>query len=132
MLHQHWKNYILRSKHDESDKLPGNIVKVGDTCKKYSIGKIYISAILPSTRTDYNLFDINKKLKFSQYNPQSNFLNFLTSKNSFITLQYFGDILGIFLEQTFVECSSNILEPLLRNYWNFPKYQHWLLSNHTL
>ena len=56
-------NDILRSKHDESDKLSGNIVKVGDTCKKYNIGKKYISAILPSTRTDYNLFDINKKLR---------------------------------------------------------------------
>ena len=71
-------------------------------------------------------------LKFSQYNPQNNFLNFLTSKNSFITLQYFGDILGIFLKQIFVECSSNILETLLRDYWNFSKYQHWLLSNQTL
>ena len=71
-------------------------------------------------------------LKFSQYNPQSNFLNFLTSKNSFIALKYFGDILGIFLKQTFVEYSSNILETLLCDYWNFPKDQHLLLSNHTL
>ena len=29
-------------------------------------------------------------------------------KNIFITLQYSSDILGIFLKQTFVECSSNI------------------------
>ena len=71
-------------------------------------------------------------LKFSQNNPQNNFLNFLTSKNIFITLQYSGDILGIFLKQTFVECSSNILETLLRDYWNLPKDQHLLLSNHTL
>ena len=71
-------------------------------------------------------------LKFSQDNPQINFLNFLTSKNIFITLQYSGDILGIFLKQTFVECSSNILETLLRDYWNLPKDQHLLLSNHTL
>ena len=60
------------------------------------------------------------------------FQNFLTSKNIFITLQYSGDILGIFLKQTFVECSSNILETLLRDYWNLPKDQHLLLSNHTL
>ena len=72
------------------------------------------------------------KLQFSQDNPQNNFLNFLTSKNIFITLQYSGDILGIFLKQTFVECSSNILETLLRDYWNLPKDQHLLLSNHTL
>ena len=68
-------------------------------------------------------------LKFSQDNPQNNFLNFLTSKNIFITS---GDILGIFLKQTFVECFSNILKTLLREYWNLPKDQHFLLSNHTL
>ena len=55
-------------------------------------------------------------LKFSQDNPQNNFLNFLTSKNIFIILQYSGDILGIFLKETFMEYSSNILETLLRDY----------------
>ena len=71
-------------------------------------------------------------LKSSQDNPQNKFLNFLTSKNIFITLQYYGDILGILLKQTFVECSSNILETFLRDYWNSPKDQHLLLSNHTI
>ena len=71
-------------------------------------------------------------LKFSQDNPQNNFLNFLTSKNIFITLQYSGDILGVFLKQTFVEFSSNILEIFLRDHWNLSKDQHLLLSNHTL
>ena len=69
--------------------------------------------------------------KFSQDNPQNNFLNFLTSRNIFIALQYSGDILRIFLKQTFIECSSNILEKLLRDYWNLPKDQYLLLSNHT-
>ena len=36
-------NDILRSKHDELDKLTENIIKVGSTCQKYNIGKIYIS-----------------------------------------------------------------------------------------
>ena len=71
-------------------------------------------------------------LKFSQDNPQNNYLNFSASKNIFITLQYLQDILGIFLKETFVECSSNILKKLLRDYWNLPKDQHLLLSNHTL
>ena len=36
------------------------------------------------------------------------------------------------MKQTFVECSSNILETL-RDYWNLPKDQHLLLSsNYTL
>ena len=55
-------------------------------------------------------------LKFSQDNPQNNFLNFLTSKNIFITLQYSGDTFGIVLKQTLVECSSNIMKILLRDY----------------
>ena len=71
-------------------------------------------------------------LKFSQDNPQNNSLNFLTSENIFITLKYSGNILGIFLKQTSVECSSNILETFHCDYWNFPKHQHLLLSNHTL
>ena len=71
-------------------------------------------------------------LKFLQDNSQNNFLNFLTSKDIFITLHYSRDILGIFLKQTFVECSSKILETLLRDYWNLPNDQHLLLSNHTL
>ena len=58
-------------------------------------------------------------LKFPQDNPQNNFLNFLTSKNIFITLQYSGDIL---------EYSRNIISWLLE----FVKNQHLLLSNHTL
>ena len=57
---------------------------------------------------------------------------FLTSKNIFITLQYFGDIPGIFLKQTFVECSSNILEALLGHCCNLPKDQYLLISNHAL
>ena len=71
-------------------------------------------------------------LKLSYDNPQINFLNFLTAKNIFIILHYSEDILGIFLKQTFVEYSSNILEILLRDYWNLPKDQLLLLSNHTL
>ena len=56
-------NDILRSKHyDELNKLPGNIIKVGITCQIY-IGKICISTILSSTRTNINIFDINKKLR---------------------------------------------------------------------
>ena len=64
-------NDILRPKpYDELDKLPGNIIKVAKYCQKYSIGKIYIPAILPSTRTKLNIFDINKKLRdlYIKYN----------------------------------------------------------------
>ena len=65
---------------------------------------------------------------FWQDNPQNHVLNFLTSKNIFITLQCSRDMLGIFLKQTFVECSTNILETLLRDL----RDQHLLLPNHTL
>ena len=44
-------NEILRSKHyDRLDRLPGNITKVGNAYQKYNLGKIYISAILPSNK----------------------------------------------------------------------------------
>ena len=57
-------NDILRSKHyGELDKLLGNIIKVRNTSQRYSIGKIYILAIFPPTRTNINIFDINKKLR---------------------------------------------------------------------
>ena len=60
-------------------------------------------------------------------------MNFLTSyKNIFKTLQYSGDILGIFLKQKFLQCFSNVLETLLCDYWNLPKDQHSLSSNRTL
>ena len=38
-------NDILRSKHDELNKLPENIIKMENTYQKYSIGKIYIYII---------------------------------------------------------------------------------------
>ena len=59
-------NDILRSKHnDELEKLPGNIIKMGNACQKYNIRKmyIYISATIPSTRTNINFFGIYKKLR---------------------------------------------------------------------
>ena len=57
-------NDILSSKqYDKFDKLPGNIIKVANNCQKYKTGKIYISAILSSTRTNINIFDIHKKLR---------------------------------------------------------------------
>ena len=36
---------------------------MGNTCQKCNIVKIYILVILPSTRTNINIFDISKKLR---------------------------------------------------------------------
>ena len=36
---------------------------MGNTCQEYNIEKIYVSAILPSTRRNINIFDINKNLR---------------------------------------------------------------------
>ena len=47
-------------------------------------------------------------LKISQDDQENNFLNFLTSKNIFINLQYSKDVLGIFLKQIFLVYSGNI------------------------
>ena len=57
-------NGILRSKHcEELNKLPRNIIKVGNTCQKYNIGKIYISAIVPSTITKLIFLTLTKDLQ---------------------------------------------------------------------
>ena len=42
------------------------------------------------------------------------------------------DILGTFLKQRFVECSSNLLEKFPCNDWNLPIDQNLLMSDHTL
>ena len=57
-------NDILRFKHyGKLDKLLGNIIKVRNTCQKYNIGKIYILAIFPPTRTNM-LRDLCMKYNF--------------------------------------------------------------------
>ena len=61
----------------------------------------------------------------------NNFLNFLTPKNIFLTLQYSEDIVGIFLKQKFVERFSNILETLLRDYWFANKSTFFIIKSYT-
>ena len=46
-------------------------------------------------------------IKISLDDQENNFLNFLTSKNIFINLQYSKDVLGIFLKQIFLVYSGN-------------------------
>ena len=43
-----------------NELLPGNIVKVQNTCQKYNVGKMYMSAILPSTRTNIIFLTLTK------------------------------------------------------------------------
>ena len=52
----------LRSK-DPSDlnDLPENVIKVGKICQNHKIGKIFISGITPSTRTNVDISNIYKK-----------------------------------------------------------------------
>ena len=41
--------------------LPENIIKVGKICQNHNIGEIFISGIIPSTLTNVDICDINKK-----------------------------------------------------------------------
>ena len=75
---------------------------------------------------DYYYYNCHKIIQ------KTSFLIFWLHKKISITLKYSGDILRIFLEQKFVECSSNILVTLLCDYWILAKDRHLLLSNHTL
>ena len=61
-------NGILWSKHcEELDKLPRNIIKVGHTCQKYNIEKIYISNS-SINNNKINIFDINKRFAIAKCN----------------------------------------------------------------
>ena len=55
-------NDILRSK-DSNDlnHLPENVIKAGKICQNHNIDKILISGIIPSTRTNVDISNINKK-----------------------------------------------------------------------
>ena len=79
-------------------------------------------------------------LKFSQDKRENNFLNFLNSKNIFITYEnlincYKIFITGISLEHFWNRHLWNIPRIFWKHYFvvtNLPKIQHLLLSNHTL
>ena len=55
-------NDILRSK-DSNDlnHLPENVIKAGKICPNHNIDKILISGIIPWTRTNVDISNINKK-----------------------------------------------------------------------
>ena len=47
-------NDIIRNKNDtDLNNLPDSILKIANTCQNYNIGKIFISALLPSTQSQY-------------------------------------------------------------------------------
>ena len=56
-------NDILRSKEfSDLNDLPENVIKVRKICQSHNIGKIFISGITPSTRTNADISNINKKI----------------------------------------------------------------------
>ena len=38
-------------------------MQIGTTCQRYNIGKVYVSSILPSTRSFFNIGQINEIIK---------------------------------------------------------------------
>ena len=56
-------NDILRSKDsNDSNDLPENVIKVGKICQNHNIGKIFISGIIPSKRTNVDISNTKKKV----------------------------------------------------------------------
>ena len=54
-------NDILRSKDMlELKDIPKKLMQIGATCQRYNIRKVYVSLIVPSTRTSFNIGQINK------------------------------------------------------------------------
>ena len=57
-------NDIFRNKNDtDLNNLRDSILEIANTCQNYNIGKIFISALLPSKRTKVNISQINETLK---------------------------------------------------------------------
>ena len=57
-------NDILRSKDmSELKDLPIKIMQIGTTRQRYNIGKVYVSSILPSTGTSFNIGQIKEVIK---------------------------------------------------------------------
>ena len=70
-------NDIIRNKNDtDLNNLPDSILEIANTCQNYNIGKIFISALLPSKRTKVNILQINETLKI------------LCSRNNFIFVEH--------------------------------------------
>ena len=70
-------NDILRNENDtDLNNLPESILEIANTCQNYNIGKIFISALLPSKRTKANISQINETLKQ------------LCSRNNFIFVEH--------------------------------------------
>ena len=58
------------------NNLPDSILEIANTCQNYDIGKIFISALLPSKRTKVNISQITETLKN------------LCSRNNFIFVEH--------------------------------------------
>ena len=70
-------NDIFRNKNDtDLNNLRDSILEIANTCQNYNIGKIFISALLPSKRTEVNISQINETLKR------------LCSRNNFIFVEH--------------------------------------------
>ena len=78
-------NDIIRNKNDtDLNNLPDSTLEIANTCQNYNIGKIFISALLPSKRTIVNISRINETLKDLRF--RNNFI-FAEHKNiSFVDL----------------------------------------------
>ena len=44
-------------------RLPKRIMQIGTTCQHFNISNVYVSSLLPSTRTSFNIDQINEAIK---------------------------------------------------------------------
>ena len=70
-------NDIIQNKIDtDLNNLSDSILEIANTCQNYNIGKIFISALLPSKRNKVKISQINETLKH------------LCSRNNFIFVEH--------------------------------------------
>ena len=74
-------DYSCGNKNDtDLSNLPESILEIANTYQNYYIGKIFVSALLPSKRTKVNISQINETLKH------------LCSRNNFMFIEH--EIIG--------------------------------------
>ena len=71
-----YQRHSLKQRYVRTKRPSKKIIQIGTTWQRYNIGKIYVSSTLPSTRTSFNIVQINEVMKA------------LCHKNSFVFIDH--------------------------------------------
>ena len=105
-------NDILWSKDISGLKdLPKNLMQLGTTCQSYEIDKVYVSSILPPTRTSFNVGWVNEVIKELCHKSNFDFIDHqnITSNDLWVDGIHLTNSGKAILTRDFAEKVSKIL-----------------------